>query len=117
MQGRQLRLKEAYEQAVQERKDKDGHMVDINCDPDKIKHLKKVFERKNNDDQTVNKEELHFDPEKMKQMKQVFENSTTNFRLSNHERQEELSVLERGQFFCQMHETVEFYFIFEDKCS
>ena len=102
--GRQLRLKEAYEQAVLESKDKDGNGVGVMYDPDKVRQLKEVFERSLSDNNGEEGHQFredfhgHLDPEKIRQMKQVFENGgNDSSRSSIHsERQEELSVIARG---------------------
>lgn len=106
-QGRQLRLREAYEQAASESRDKDNHAVDINgVDPDKVRSLKDKFERSNSDDKSNGDAQLgykddfhgHLDAEKMRHMKDVFEKAAEDVRNGVHhvERQEELSRIARG---------------------
>ncbi len=91
--GRQLRLKEQYEQATQEGKDgKEFHVNDANVvDPEKIKHIKDIFEMGGNEEKTsANKTSEHLvDPEKLKQLKGMFESGGENFG-EKHERHEEV---------------------------
>jgi hypothetical protein len=92
IQGRQLRLKEQYEQATQEGKDgKEFHVNDANVDPEKIKHIKDIFEMGGSEEKTsTSKTSEHLvDPEKLKQLKGMFESGGENFG-EKHERHEEV---------------------------
>jgi len=71
-------LKEQYEQAVLEGQEgKDSHNIDdLNVDPEKMKHIKNIFEKGAVEDLTssTNKSSEHVvDPEKLKQLKNMFE--------------------------------------------
>ena len=96
IQGRQLRLKEQYEQATQEGKDgKEFHVNDANVDPEKIKHIKDIFEMGGSEEKTsANKtsSEHLVDPEKLKQLKGMFESGGEIFG-EKHERHEEEVIL------------------------
>ena len=93
-QGRQLRLKEQYEQAVQEgREGKESHIDDLKVDPEKIKHIKDVFEKGLNDEVIMARESEHLvDPEKLKQLKNIFENGDQLSAGEKQERQEEIDI-------------------------
>lgn len=100
IQGRQLRLKEQYEQATQEGKDgKEFHVNDANVDPEKIKHIKDIFEMGGSEEKTsANKtsSEHLVDPEKLKQLKGMFESGGEIFG-EKHERHEE--VILGGKYY------------------
>ena len=71
-------MKEQYEQAVLEGQEgKDSHNIDdLNVDPEKMKHIKNIFEKGAVEDLTssTNKSSEHVvDPEKLKQLKNMFE--------------------------------------------
>jgi hypothetical protein len=113
--GRQLRLKEQYEQATQEGKDgKEFHVNDANVDPEKIKHIKDIFEMGGNEEKTsANKTSEHLvDPEKLKQLKGMFESGGENFG-EKHERHEEVILGGNSHFIQRMqHLTVHLKFCF-----
>lgn len=113
--GRQLRLKEQYEQATQEGKDgKEFHVNDANVDPEKIKHIKDIFEMGGNEEKTsANKTSEHLvDPEKLKQLKGMFESGVENFG-EKHERHEEVILGGKTHFMKRMqHLTVHLKFCF-----
>lgn len=93
-QGRQLRLKEQYEQAVLEgREGKESHVDDLKVDPEKIKHIKDIFEKGGNDEEmTMTRESEHVvDPEKLKLLKNMFENGE-QLSGEKQERQEEIDI-------------------------
>ena len=94
IQGRQLRLKEQYEQATQEGKDgKEFHVNDANIvDPEKIKHIKDIFEMGGTEEKmSASKSSEHLvDPEKLKQLKGMFESGNLS---EKHERHEEEVIL------------------------
>lgn len=111
-QGRQLRLKEQYEQATQEGRDgKECHVNDASVvDPEKIKHIKDIFEMGGNEERTsVNKSSEHLvDPEKLKQLKGMFESGGDSAFGEKHERHEEVILgaitKEARNIFKQMEE-------------
>lgn len=95
-------MKEQYEQATQEGRDgKESHANDASVvDPEKIKHIKDIFEMGGNEDRTsVTKSSEHLvDPEKLKQLKGMFENGGDNAFGEKHERHEE--VILGGNVIC-----------------
>lgn len=86
-------MKEQYEQAAQEaREGKETHLTDANVDPEKIKHIKGIFERGGSEERTSgNKVSEHLvDPEKLKQLKGMFESGGDNGSGEKQERHEEV---------------------------
>lgn len=94
-QGRQLRLKEQYEQALQAGNDsKDGQAADANVvDPEKIKQIKNIFEKGGSEERMAASKvtEPVVNPEKLKQIKGLFEGGL--------ERQSSVEKQEREEFF------------------
>lgn len=110
-QGRQLRLKEQYEQATQEgREAKESHANDASVvDPEKIKHIKDIFEKGGSEERVANKVSEHLvDPEKLKQLKGLFESGGENTSGEKPERQDEVILgaitKEARNIFKQMEE-------------
>jgi len=96
-QGRQLRLKEQYEHAVQgvnSDEGKEAHVSDVNVDPEKIRNIKDIFEKGEDSSQSAAKQpaEHVVDPEKLKSLKDMFENVTDLVGDKHTERLEELNV-------------------------
>lgn len=105
-------MKEQYEQATQEGRDgKECHVNDASVvDPEKIKHIKDIFEMGGNEERTsVNKSSEHLvDPEKLKQLKGMFESGGDSAFGEKHERHEEVILgaitKEARNIFKQMEE-------------
>jgi len=95
-QGRQLRLKEQYENAVQETNNEGLIKIsDVNVDAEKIRNIKDIFE-KGMDSETTKTNEQHItvDSEKLKSLKDMFEktNDENGVNGEKHDRTEELNV-------------------------
>lgn len=86
-------MKEQYEQATQEgREAKESHANDASVvDPEKIKHIKDIFEKGGSEERVANKVSEHLvDPEKLKQLKGLFESGGENTSGEKPERQDEV---------------------------
>lgn len=104
VQGRQLRLKEQYEQAAQgSQNGKDGQHLDASVvDPEKIKHIKDIFEKGGSEERTSQSKspDLVVDPEKLRSLKGLFESGGENSSNARAERQEE--IIPAGLLFAVM---------------
>jgi len=93
-QGRQLRLKEQYENAVQETTNEVSNKVnDVSVDAEKIRNIKDIFEKGIDGEVVKNSEQLvAVDPEKLKSLKDMFEKANDGVNEEKHDRTEELNV-------------------------
>jgi len=93
-QGRQLRLKEQYENAVQETTNEVSNKVnDVSVDAEKIRNIKDIFEKGIDGEVVKNCEQLvAVDPEKLKSLKDMFEKANDGVNEEKHDRTEELNV-------------------------